>query len=156
MFFFEQTFQTVLNGIDGAGGPMGAITNIANAILLLCALFAVYEAYARGGDARMIGVAAAKFLILGLIVSNYSTIFRNVNGAFNQVAATISPNDWADNWMLQVNQYFNGLGNANWFNRKRLTNPGEDQAWDADQRAGVSWATSASLRRFMPGSTSMR
>jgi hypothetical protein len=62
MFFFEQTFQTVLNGIDGAGGPMGAITNIANAILLLCALFAVYEAYARGGDARMIGIAAAKFL----------------------------------------------------------------------------------------------
>ena len=50
MFFFEQTFQTVLNGIDAAGGPMGAITNIANAILLLCALFAVYEAYARGGD----------------------------------------------------------------------------------------------------------
>ena len=116
MFFFEQTFQTVLNGIDGAGGPMGAITNIANAILLLCALFAVYEAYARGGDARMIGVAAAKFLILGLIVSNYSAIFRNVNGAFNQVAASISPNDWANNWMLQVNQYFNGLGNANWFN----------------------------------------
>ena len=38
MFFFEQTFQTVLNGIDGAGGPMAAITNIANAILLLCAL----------------------------------------------------------------------------------------------------------------------
>ncbi len=116
MFFFEQTFQTVLNGIDAPGGPMGAITNIANAILLLCALFAVYEAYARGGDARMIGIAAAKFLLLGLIVSNYSTIFRNVNGAFNQVAATISPNDWADNWMLQVNQYFNGLGNANWFN----------------------------------------
>ncbi len=55
---------------------MGAITNIANAILLLCALFAVYEAYARGGDARMIGVAAAKFLLLGLIVSNYSTIFQ--------------------------------------------------------------------------------
>ena len=65
MFFFEQTFQTVLNGIDGAGGPMGAITNIANAILLLCALFAVYEAYARGGDARMIGIAAAKFLHSG-------------------------------------------------------------------------------------------
>lgn len=116
MFFFEQTFQTVLNGIDGPGGPMGAITNIANAILLLCALFAVYEAYSRGGDARMIGIAAGKFLLLGLIVSNYGTIFRNVNGAFNQVAATISPNDWAQNWMLQVNQYFNGLGNANWFN----------------------------------------
>jgi hypothetical protein len=49
-----------------------------------------------------------------------------------------------------------GLYLSSAVNRKRLTNPGEDQAWDADQRAGVSWATSASLRRFMPGSTSMR
>ena len=78
MFFFEQTFQTVLNGV---AGPMGAITNIANAILLLCALFAVYEAYARGGDARMIGIAAAKFLFLGLVLSNYDSIFRSVNSA---------------------------------------------------------------------------
>jgi hypothetical protein len=116
VFFFEQTFQTVLNGVSGAFGPMAAITNIANAILLLCALFAVYEAYARGGDARMIGIAAAKFLLLGLILSNYDSIFRSVNGAFNQVATAISPNDWANNWMLQVNQYFNGLGNASWFN----------------------------------------
>src|SRR5260370_16372221 len=90
MFFFEQTFQTVLNGIDGAGGPMGAITNIANAILLLCALFAVYEAYARGGDARMIAIAAAKFLILGLIVSNYITIFRHPTAAFIQSPLTIT------------------------------------------------------------------
>ena len=92
MFFFEQTFQTVLNGIDAAGGPMGAITNIANAILLLCALFAVYEAYARGGDARMIGIAAAKFLIIGLIVSNYSTIFRNVNGSIQSGCGDDSQN----------------------------------------------------------------
>ncbi len=116
MFFFEQTFQTVLNGVSGALGPMGAITNIANAILLLCALFAVYEAYARGGDARMIGIAAAKFLLLGLVLSNYDTIFRSINSTFNQVAAAISPNDWASNWMLQVNQYFSGAGNASWFN----------------------------------------
>jgi hypothetical protein len=78
MFFFERTFQTVLNGVSGALGPMGAITGIANAVLLLCALFAVYEAYARGGDARMIGIAAAKFLLLGLVLSNYDTIFRSV------------------------------------------------------------------------------
>ncbi len=116
MFFFEQTFQTVLNGVSGAFGPMGAITNIANAVLLLCALFAVYEAYSRGGDARMIGIAAARFLLLGLVLSNYDSIFRSINGMFNQLAATISPNDWATNWMLQVNQYYNGLGNANWFN----------------------------------------
>jgi hypothetical protein len=57
-------------------------------------------------------IAAAKFLLLGLVLSNYDSIFRSVNGAFNQVAAAISPNDWASNWMLQVNQYFNGLGNT--------------------------------------------
>jgi len=113
VFFFEQTFQTVLNGV---AGPMGTITNIANAVLLLCALFAVYEAYARGGDARMIGIAAAKFLLLGIVISNYDSIFRSVDSAFNQAAAAISPNDWASNWMVQVNQYFNGLGNASWFN----------------------------------------
>ncbi len=65
MFFFEQTFQTVLNGVSGALGPMGAITNIANAVLLLCALFAVYEAYARGGDARMIGITPAELKRVG-------------------------------------------------------------------------------------------
>jgi len=64
----------------------------------------------------MIGIAAAKFLFLGLVLSNYDSIFRSVNSAFNQVAAAISPNDWANNWMVQVNQYFNGLGNASWFN----------------------------------------
>ena len=37
----------------------------------------------------------------------------------------------------------------------RLTNPG-DQPREADQRAGVRWAASDSLRRFMPGKTSMR
>jgi 6-phosphogluconolactonase (cycloisomerase 2 family) len=42
------------------------------------------------------------------------------------------------------------------FDGKRLTNPGKNQAWDWDQRAGVNWATSASLRRFMPGKTSLR
>ncbi len=116
MFFFEKTFQTVLNGISGAFGPLGTITIIANAVLLLCALFAVYEAYSRGGDARMIGIAAIRFLLLGLVISNYDSIFRGVNSAFNQVAAVISPNDWASNWMGQVNQYYAGLGNASWLN----------------------------------------
>ena len=72
-------------------------TYIANAILPLCALFAVYEAYARGGNARMVGIAAAKFLLLDLILSNYDSIFRSVNGALNQVTAAILPNDWANN-----------------------------------------------------------
>ena len=50
--FFEQTFQTVLNGIDAPGGPMGAITNIANAILLLCALFLPFTRHTPEGETR--------------------------------------------------------------------------------------------------------
>jgi hypothetical protein len=35
-------------------------------------------------------------------------------------------------------------------------NQGDDQAWLADQRAGVRFATSESVRRFNPGSTANR
>lgn len=115
MFYFQQMFQTALDGID-AGPTMGAVTNVANSILLLAALFAVYEAYARGGDARAMGIAAVKFLLLGLVVSNYSSIFRNVNGAFNQVAQAIAPNDVLSSWFDQVYNYFQGAGGADFFN----------------------------------------
>jgi hypothetical protein len=115
MFYFQQMFETAMNGID-TGPTMGTITNIANSILLLAALFAVYEAYARGGDARAMGIAAVKFLLLGLVVSNYSMIFRNVNGAFNQVAQAIAPNDVLSDWFDQVYNYFQGAGGANFFN----------------------------------------
>ena len=51
MFFFQSMFQQVYNGITGSA-VLPAVQQIAEGILLLAALFAVYEAYAKGGDAR--------------------------------------------------------------------------------------------------------
>ena len=52
MFYFQSMFQQVYNGITGSA-VLPAVQQIAEGILLLAALFAVYEAYAKGGDARI-------------------------------------------------------------------------------------------------------
>ena len=44
MFYFQSMFQQVYNGITGSA-VLPAVQQIAEAILLLAALFAVYEAY---------------------------------------------------------------------------------------------------------------
>jgi len=56
MFYFQTMFQQVYNGITGSA-VLPAVQQIAEAILLLAALFAVYEAYAKGGDARTLALA---------------------------------------------------------------------------------------------------
>ena len=53
MFFYELTLQRALNGID-ATAMMPTILNIANAVLLACLLFGTYQAWARGGDSRLL------------------------------------------------------------------------------------------------------
>src|ERR1039457_4827242 len=45
MFYFQSMFQQVYNGITGSA-VLPAVQQIAEAILLLAALFAVYEAFA--------------------------------------------------------------------------------------------------------------
>jgi hypothetical protein len=84
-FYFEQLLQTGLNGIDQQG-ITAAVLQIAGVILILSLLWAVYEAYSGGGDVRLLGVAAVKYLALGLVFLNYQTAFRAVNGMFNGVA----------------------------------------------------------------------
>ncbi|HKS72286.1 MAG TPA: hypothetical protein VJQ82_03760 [Terriglobales bacterium] len=84
-FYFEQVLQTGLNGIDQQG-ISGAVLQIASVILIISLLWAVYEAYTNGGDIRLLGVAAIKYLVLGLVFLNYQSAFRAVNGAFNGVA----------------------------------------------------------------------
>jgi hypothetical protein len=84
-FYFEQLLQTGLNGIDQQG-ITAAVLQIAGVILILSLLWAVYEAYSSGGDVRLLGVAAVKYLALGLVFLNYQTAFRAVNGMFNGVA----------------------------------------------------------------------
>ena len=108
MFLFEQMFNTALNGI-GSAGLMSTILTVAYGILLASLLYSAYEAWARGGDVRALGVAAVKYLALGLLFSNggsiYDSIFRSVLGSFNQMAhamAGVGPGDVFASWLTEI------------------------------------------------------
>src|SRR5215471_3484960 len=118
MFYFQSMFQTVLSGINGSQ-TLNTVTNIAQGILLLCALFAVYEAYSRGGDARSLAVAGVRFLLMGLVLTQYQTVFSAVNNAANSLANQIAPTDVFTNYKNQVASYWGSLtggGSATWLN----------------------------------------
>jgi hypothetical protein len=116
MFYFQSMFQQVYNGITGSA-VLPAVQQVAEAILLLAALFAVYEAYAKGGDARTLALAGVRYLIMGLIISQYPNVFRNVNNAFANVAQTIAPTDVWTNFRDQVQGYFSAnTGDGAWWN----------------------------------------
>ena len=84
-FYFEQLLRTGLNGIDQQG-ITAAVLQVAGVVLILSLLWSVYEAYSNGGDVRLLGVAAVKYLVLGLVFLNYQSAFRAVNTMFNSVA----------------------------------------------------------------------
>src|ERR1035438_1531052 len=116
MFYFQSMFQQVYNGITGSA-VLPAVQQIAEAILLLAALFAVYEAYAKGGDARTLALAGVRYLIMGLIISQYPNVFRSVNNAFANVAQAIAPTDVWTNFRDQVQGYFSAnTGDGAWWN----------------------------------------
>jgi hypothetical protein len=116
IFYFEQLLQNGLNGIDQQG-ITGAVLQIAGVVLILSLLWAVYEAYAGGGDVRLLGVAAIKYLLLGLVFLNYPSAFRAVNGMFNSVADGIynlsGSLDVIKNWDNSLAQAWQT--NPNWF-----------------------------------------
>lgn len=113
MFFYELTLQRALNGID-ATAMMPTILNIANAVLLACLLFGIYQAWARGGDSRLLGVTLVKYLAVGLGLYAYSTVFRTFNGMFNDVARFIdestSGGDAFKNWKDEISAYWSIAG----------------------------------------------
>ena len=115
-FYFEQLLQNGLNGIDQQG-ITAAVLQIATVILILSLLWAVYEAYASGGDVRYLGVAAIRYLVLGLVFLNYPSAFRAVNGMFNGVADGIynlsGGLDVIKNWDNSLAQAWQT--NPNWF-----------------------------------------
>jgi hypothetical protein len=108
MFLFEHMFNTALSGI-GNVGLMSTILTVAYGILLASLLFSAYEAWAKGGDVRALGVAAIKYLALGLLFSNggtiYDSIFRSVLDAFDQMAhamAGAGPGDVFASWLSDI------------------------------------------------------
>lgn len=84
-FYFEQLLQRGLSGIDQQGITT-AVLQIAGVILVFSLLWSVYEAYSNGGDVRALGIAALKYLVLGIVFLNYPSAFRAVNSMFNSVA----------------------------------------------------------------------
>lgn len=115
-FYFEQLLRNGLNGIDQQG-ITAAVLQIAGVILILSLLWSVYEAYANGGDVRHLGVAAIKYLVLGLVFLNYQSAFRAVNGMFNGVADGIynlsGGLDAIQSWLNSLSQAWNS--DPNWF-----------------------------------------
>jgi len=115
-FYFEQLLQTGLNGIDQQG-ITAAVLQIAEVILILSLLWSVYEAYSNGGDVKLLGVAAVKYLVLGLVFLNYPSAFRAVNTMFNGVADGIynlsGGLDAVQSWLNSLSQAWNS--NPNWF-----------------------------------------
>jgi hypothetical protein len=107
VFYFQQLLNTVLGGID-ATNVIPTVTNIAFAILLIGFLVGLYQAVLRGGDLQALAVTAIKYLIVAMIVANWSTVFRDVNGSFNTVASFIGNSSGAGdmfiNWMTQLQQ----------------------------------------------------
>ena len=119
MFYFQQLLQTALNGIDTAN-VTGAVLGIAGTILLLSFLYSAYQAFASGGDVRMLAISGIKYLILGLVFANYGAVFRDVNGMFNSVAnfiySSTGVGDLFSNWMNQLAQYWQTNGNTSLWN----------------------------------------
>jgi hypothetical protein len=109
VFYFQQLLNMAMTGIDGTA-IIPTVTNFAFAILLIGFLIGLYQAAFRGGDVQGLAVTAAKYLVVAMIVSNWTTVFRDVNGSFNAVANFIGDSsgagDMFQSWMGQLQQQF--------------------------------------------------
>jgi hypothetical protein len=113
MFYFEQLLQTALSGIDGYN-ITSTVLGVAGTILLLSFLYSAYQAFAMGGDVRMLAIGGIAYLILGLVFVNYGTVFRDVISMFNSVAdfiySSVGVGDLFNNWLNDMSNYFNQNG----------------------------------------------
>jgi hypothetical protein len=113
MFYFDRLLAQALTGIDRTSMLTGMM-GIAYTILLISFLIGLYQAAMRGGDLQALGVTAIKYLIVAIILANWTSVFREVNGAFNQVAQFIDNSSGAGdmflNWLDQLSQQFKANG----------------------------------------------
>ena len=113
MFYFQQLLEQGLAGIDRTG-MIPTITGISYAILLVSFLLGLYQAAMRGGDLQALAVSAIKYVAVAIILANWSLLFQEVNGSFNQVAQFIGQASGAGDmflsWMDQLRAQFNDNG----------------------------------------------
>jgi len=109
VFYFQQLLNTALAGIDGTA-IVPTVTSFSAAILLIGFLIGLYQAAFRGGDLQALAVTAVKYLVVAIIVANWASLFRSVNGSFNSVANSIGSSSGAgdifQSWMGQLQQQF--------------------------------------------------
>lgn len=109
MFYFEQLLNTAMTGIDGTA-IISTIVNVAFAILLVGFLIGLYQAAFRGGDLQGLAGTAMRYVVVAMIISHWTTVFRDVNGSFDAVANFIGNSsgagDMFQSWMGQLQQQF--------------------------------------------------
>jgi len=109
VFYFQQLLNMAMTGIDGTA-IISTVTSFAFAILLIGFLIGLYQAAFRGGDVQGLAVTAIKYVVVAMIISNWATVFRDVNGSFNSVADFIGNSsgagDMFQSWMGQLQQQF--------------------------------------------------
>lgn len=115
MFYFQSLLNQALSGIDSTG-MMPTIVGIAYGILLVGFLIGLYQAVMRGGDVQSLGITAIKYLVVAIVVANWSTVFHDVNNSFNSVAQMIgnSSGDVFLNWDKQLGQQFSDSSISWW------------------------------------------
>jgi len=112
MFYFEQLFQTALNGLNS--GNMTGVVNVAQWILVAAVIAAVFKAW-RDWDPSQLGVTLIRLVAIGLIFANYDTVFRGVNGMFTSVAhyidnTTAGGVDVFSKWTTDIGAYWTTNG----------------------------------------------
>ena len=115
MFYFQSLLNQALGGIDSTG-MMPTIVGIAYGIMLVGFLIGLYQAVMRGGDVQALGVTAIKYIVVAIIIANWSTVFHDVNNSFNGVAQMIGNNsgDVFAAWDKQLGQQFSDSSVSWW------------------------------------------
>ena len=113
MFYFEQLLRQGLEGI-GHTGVLPAVIGIGYAILLVSFLVGIYQAALGGGDLQALAASAMKYLLVALILANWSWLFGELNRSFNQIAEFIAgasgAGDMFLSWMDQLRDQFRDTG----------------------------------------------
>lgn len=115
MFYFQQLLHQGLDGIDRTA-MIPAVVGIAYSILLVGFLIGLYQAAMRAGDVQTLAVTGIKYLVIAVILVNWSTVFHEVNDSFNQIAQFIDSSSGAGDmflsWFDQLKDQFSNNGVA--------------------------------------------
>jgi hypothetical protein len=118
VFYFQHLLTQGLAGIDRMS-IIPAVTGIAYTILLIGFLIGLYQAAMRGGDVQALGVTAIKYLIIAILLANWSTVFKEVNDGCYQIAVFIGNSSGAGDvfisWLDQLKQQFDSTDSASFW-----------------------------------------